>query len=141
MARSQRILKFLILLYMPFGILAGLGSVSSFSLRELSDVHLSQQSDAPGKTYRAYIEHIFSSQNCGRNRSMVVVERRFGYLKTGEFVPFCLDGSPDEIRLSWSSSHDLNIACPHCDPDKIEGFVGNWGALRLHYDLSITSTP
>jgi hypothetical protein len=121
---------------MPFGILAGLGAFSSFSVRELSDVHLSQQSDAPGKTYRAYIEHVFTSQSCGRNSSsMVVIERRFGYLKTGEFIPFCLDGSPEEIHLSWSSPHDLSIACPHCDPSKIENFVGNWGALRLHYSL------
>ena len=125
---------------MPFGILAGLGSFASFSFRELSDVHLSQQSDAPGKTYRAYIAHVFSSRNCGRDSSsLVVIERRFGYLKTGEFVPFCLDGSPEEIRLSWSSPDDLTVACPRCDPSKIELFAGNWGALRLHYDLPLAS--
>jgi hypothetical protein len=121
---------------MPFGVVAGLGAISSFSLLAIYTVRLSQQSDAPDKTYRAYVAHVFDSRDCGRrSSSVVVVERRFGYLKTGEFVPFCFDGSPEEIHLSWSSPDDLSIGCPHCDPSKIERFVGNWGALRLHYSL------
>jgi hypothetical protein len=141
-ARSQRTLKVLLLIYMPFGVLAGLGGFASFSLREISDVHLSQQSDAPGRTYRAYIAHVFSSQNCGRlSSSIVVVERRLGYLKTGEFVPFCFDGDPGAIRLSWNGPYDLTIGCPHCAPARVERYPGNWGALRLHYDLPLASSP
>ena len=142
MAISQRKLKFLLLMYVPFGILAALGSFASFSLLEISDVHFSQQSDAPLKTYRAYVAHVFSSENCGQiSSSMVVVERRFGYLKTGEFVPFCFDGDPEAIRLSWTGPYDLTIACLQCEPDKIERYAGNWGALRLHYALPLAGRP
>jgi hypothetical protein len=142
MAISQRKMKFLLLMYMPLGVLAALGSFASFSVREISDVHFSQQSDAPGKTYRAYIAQVFSSQNCGRlSSSMVVIERRFGYLKTGEFVPFCFDGGPEAIQLSWTGPYDLTIACLHCEPGKIERYAGNWGALRLHYALPHASRP
>jgi hypothetical protein len=133
MPEQQRWLKLLIRIYLPFGVLAGLGSITSLVLHDLPSNNVSQQTDAPGNTYRAYVMQTDGSQNCSNSSSsLVIVERRFGYFKTGEYVPYCFDGTPDHIHLEWKSSQTLTIHCNECDPSKITTF-GRWGKLNFTY--------
>ena len=134
MPGQQRWLKLLIRLYLPFGILAGLGAITSLALPGLFSSKLSQQTDAPDNAYRAYVMQVDGSNNCGKSSSsLVMIERRLGYFKTGEYIPYCFDGPPDHIHLEWKTPHDLTIRCKECDSDKISTYGGPWGKLNFIY--------
>ena len=142
MPNSQRWLKFLIRLYLPLGILAGLGALPSILLPRLLYAHFSQQSDAPGDTYRAYVMQVTTFSSCGSSSSnMVMVERRFGYFKTGEYVPYCFDGPPDHIHLKCTSPQHLIIRCQNCDSDQIGNYAERWGKLTFTYTPNEPVSP
>ncbi len=87
------------------------------------------------KHYRASVVVYAGSNGCGRSSStFVLVERRDYFFKTGEFAPFCLDGPPERISLSWKDSKTLAIGCSGCDENY--GYEDqNWGKLHFAYDL------
>jgi hypothetical protein len=64
--------------------------------------------------------------------SLVLVERQNLLFKTGEFVPFCLDGEPDRISVQWIDDKTLAVQCRGCE--ELYGYgEPNWGSLQFRH--------
>lgn len=135
MAKHQKALKFCLRLMLPIFALGGFGAVWG-----LLQVGVNQEKTVSAvwsqdRHYRASVVVSTGSGGCGAtSSSFVVVERQNFLIKTGEFAPFCLDGRPQQISLSWKDSSTLAIACSRCDQNY--GYADeNWGKLHFSYDL------
>ena len=132
---NQRVLKLLIRLMLPVFALGGFGGVWGLILAGSNDHRVVASAWSADKRYRASIVTAFGSSGCGRlDSAFVLVERRTLFFKTGEFTPFCLEGSSGQIALRWHGSTILEVQCSNCNQDyRYAGL--NWGGLRFVYDL------
>jgi hypothetical protein len=134
-ARDQKVLKFFIRLMLPVVTLGGFGSIAGLLLVFSNTSRVSKAVWSGDKHYRASVIQSFTFDGCGHSSSsFVLVERRNFFFKTGQFTPFCLDGSPDRITLRWKDNQTLAIECSACEENY--GYADqNWGKLRFSYDL------
>ena len=130
-------LKFFILLMLPVVTLAGFGGFASFLMMGLNPGKTLSATWSPDGTYRARVMEAFgTTQGCGVGTSYVVfVERRWGFIKTGEVEPFCFVGLPSQLSVEWNGSTALSVACTGCDPETAYAYDQNWGRLHFRFDL------
>jgi hypothetical protein len=138
MTRAQRVVRLIIRILMPLGVLGATGAIAGtllFNFEQSRDV---STVFSPTREYAATL--VSANQPCGTehfaNRSTTVyVERRWGIVKTGLFAPFCVDSEPSHVQLAWQDDRTLRIECHGCNPDEYFVSDTNWGKLRLAYDL------
>lgn len=135
--RAQRALKLFILLMLPVMTLAGFGGFASILMIGLNPGKTFSAAWSPDGAYRARVMEVYGPrQGCASSTSYVVfVERRWGYIKTGQVEPFCFVGSPSQLSVKWEDSTTLAIACTACDEQGTYTYDRNWGRLRFAFDM------
>jgi hypothetical protein len=134
--RPQRLLKFFIRLMLPVVTLAGFGGLASIVLLGLNSEKTISATYSPDGRYRARVLEAYANYGSGRSTSYVVlVERRWNYIKAGSVEPFCFVGSPSQLAIRWSDSKTLSIACTGCDPESTFTYDQNWGHLHFAFDV------
>jgi hypothetical protein len=119
---------------LPVFALGGFGGVWDLVMVGLNQEKTISSVWSQDRHYRASIMQSFAQGGCGNPSSLVVVERRNFFFKTGEFTPFCFDGAPDRISLSWKDPETLAVECSGCGENY--GYTNqNWGKLHFAYDL------
>jgi hypothetical protein len=137
MPRRQRFLKFLILCFMPIGVIGGIGALAGTFWYYFSAQKYLVAATSPSQRYRALIIRERDSDDCGSSGGrFIVVQRKSGFFKTGEMPVFCVseDGS-ENLNIRWSGSNELTIACPHCEDGTFRFYNGRWGdfSFRLEH--------
>jgi hypothetical protein len=138
MTRAQRVVRLIIQVLMPVGVLGAAGAIAgsiAMSFEQSRDVSTLL---SPTREYGATL--VSASQSCvqgrfARTSTLVYVERRWGFIKTGSFTPFCVENEPSHVQLAWQDDRTLRIECHGCDPDEYFVSDTNWGKLRFAYDL------
>jgi len=135
--REQRVLKLFILLMMPVMTLAGFGGFASFLMIGLDQDKTVSAAWSPDGAYRARVMEVYgATRGCGSPTSYIVlVESRWGYIKTGQVEPFCFVGSPSQLTVEWEGSKTLHIACTACDEGGMYTYAQNWGRLHFAFDV------
>jgi len=120
---------------LPVFALGGFGGIWGLVLVGMNQAKIVSAVWSQDKHYRATIVQSTASSGCGgATGTFVVVERQTFFLKTGEFTPFCLNGTPDHITLHWKDASTLAIECRGCEGNYSYA-DRNWGRLRFAYDL------
>ena len=132
---NQRLLKLCHRVMLPLLTLGGFGAVWGLVRVAASDQVVEDAVWSPGGHYRAGIVQVYGSNGCGAsNSSVVLVERRSFFIRTGQFVPFCLDGPSSKIAIHWQDARTLAIECNQCNQSYV--FTDqDWGKLHFVYDL------
>ena len=135
--RPQRLLKLFIRLMLPVVTLAGFGGFASIVMLGLNPGKTISATYSPDSRYRARIMEVDSSQGCGviTKSYVVLVERRWKYIKTGSVSPFCFVGAPSQLAVSWIDSSTLSIGCTACEPETTFTYDQNWGRLHFAFDV------
>lgn len=134
--RKQPLLKLFIRLMLPIVTLAGFGGVASIAMLGVNPGKIVGATFSPDGRYRARILEAYADYGCGRSTSFVVlVERRWNYIKTGSVSPFCFFGSPSQLAINWINSETLSITCTGCDPESTFTYGQNWGRLHFASDV------
>jgi hypothetical protein len=121
MSRAQRVVRLIIRLLMPVCVLGATGAIAgsiAMSFEQSRDV---STLFSPTREYGATL--VSASQSCVEGRfvktsTLVYVERRWGFVKTGSFTPFCVENEPSHVQLAWQDDRTLRIECHGCDPDE-----------------------
>ncbi len=135
--REERVLKLFILLMLPLMTLAGFGGFASVLMLGLNPGKTVSAAWSPDGAYRGRVMEVYgTTQGCGGSTSYVVfVERRWGYIKTGQVEPFCFVGSPSQLAVEWKDSKTLSIACTGCEEESTYAYDLNWGRLHFAFDV------
>ena len=136
MPRHQSFLKFLILCYMPFGVVAGIGAYAGTFWYLFSGEKYLAAADAPSGHFRALIVRVRDNHDCGASGgTFVVIERKIGFLKTGELSVFCAaDEAADGLGVQWSGPSELSINCPRCTEGEFHFYNGRWGEFTFRLE-------
>ena len=141
MPRSQRLLKFCILLTMPVTVIAAMGSLAGTYWFAFSGERQLSAMNSPSGHFRA----VWVSERDARcveqtkaPRDMFLkIERRYGLIKTGEFVPFCVSGDQVEgLTMRWTGNNELTVECSGCQRNRFAFYEGNWGDATFHLKIS-----
>jgi hypothetical protein len=137
MPQNQRLLKLLILCFMPIGVIAGTGAIAGTFWYYFAGTKYLAASTSPSGHYRALITTERDRQDCGFSRAkFVTIERRTAFVKTGEMPLFCVsDDGAAGLSLRWSAPNELTIDCPQCENGTFRFYNGNWGdfSYRLEH--------
>lgn len=122
---------------LPIVTLAGFGGIASIAMLSLNPGKVVSSTYSRDGRYRVRIMEVNSNQGCGilPKSYVVLVERRWNYIKTGSVEPFCFAGSPSQLELRWFDATTLSIACTDCDEDSTYAYDQNWGCLPFAFDL------
>jgi hypothetical protein len=136
MPRRQQLLKVLILCYMPIGIIGAAGALAGTMWYYFSATKYLAAATSPDNRYRALIVEERDRTDCGDSRSrIVVVQRKAGFIKTGEISLFCVSSEgAGNLSLRWSGSNELTIECPHCEDGSFRFYNGRWGDFSFRLE-------
>src|ERR1700760_3086723 len=104
MTRAQRVVRLIIRLLMPVCVLGATGAIAgsiAMSFEQSRDV---STLFSPTREYGATL--VSASQSCVEGRfaktsTLVYVERRWGFVKTGAFTPFCVENDTSDLQRAW----------------------------------------
>jgi len=136
MPRQQRLLKLLILCYMPLGVIAGIGAYAGTLWYFFDGTKYLASSNSPSRRYRAVLVSQRDGEDCGApDQKEIVIERRIGILRTGELALFCVDEQTSEgLSLRWTGPDELTIRCPNCEEGSFRFYNGRWGRFTYRLD-------
>jgi hypothetical protein len=140
---KQRFLKLGILLITPFSILAAFGAFTANAWLSFSSEQYRSAANSPSGHFRAVLaeEHATRCEEKERGWThsfFLKVERRAWFVKTGEFVPFCVAGdSAAGLSMRWSGPNELTIECPNCADERFEFYSGNWGEATFRMKIPV----
>jgi hypothetical protein len=136
MARKQAALKLAILLMAPVSTLAALGAYAGTFWFYFSQQKFRSASTSPSKRFRVVVVERLGDDGCGSSKStFVVVERRFGVFKTGEFAAFCLGDDAGNLSLKWTGPDELTIDCLNCPATEFQMYGSRWGRATFRYEF------
>jgi hypothetical protein len=134
MPKNRKIVKLAILLIAPFSVIAALGAYAGTFWFYFSQEKWVAASTSPSARFRALT--VTETGGCGSRKStFVVIERRLGILKTGEFTAFCLADDAGDMQIHWTGPDELTISCLNCSRTKYEMYGPRWGRATFRYEL------
>jgi len=136
MPRQQRLLKILILCFMPIGVIGGVGALAGTLWYYFSATQYLMASSSPSGRYRALLTKERDQTDCGGSGgTFVVVERTRGLIKSGEMPLFCVsDEGARDLKVRWSGLDELTIDCPHCENGTFRFYNGRWGDFTFRLE-------
>jgi hypothetical protein len=114
------------------GVVGGVGALAGTLWYYFSGTKYLMASSSPSRQYRALITKERDQTDCGGSGStFVVVERKTGFIKSGEMPLFCVsDEGARDLKIQWSGPSD----CPQCGNGTFRFYNGRLGDFTFRLE-------